>query len=105
MQKRYHAIRILILLQELRNERGHGPAAAPNSALLQRELDGRGIASEIVPFLKKLGLGAAAGAGTTILGDELGGERLVERRAGRRGLDGDGARPAYGSRCGVALRD
>ena len=37
------------------------------------DLATRGLASDIIPLLKKLGLGVAAGAGTTILGDVLGG--------------------------------
>lgn len=70
---------------------GHGPAIAPNftdilnlpisegpiisnsSDLALRDIDARGLSSEIVPLLKKLGLGIAAGAGTTALGDVLGG--------------------------------
>lgn len=40
---------------------------------LSRDLEARSLGSEILPLLKKLGIGAAAGAGTTILGDVLGG--------------------------------
>lgn len=40
---------------------------------LSSDFEARGLGSEIVPLLKKLGLGIAAGAGTTALGDALGG--------------------------------
>lgn len=88
------------ILMKLKLEEGHGPAVAINSTLLQRDLasllhevpvaegpgpivsnnplvlrdiDARALSSEITSILKKLGLGIAAGAGTTALGDALGG--------------------------------
>ena len=41
---------------------------------LTRDFEARGLSSELGPLLKKLGIGAAAGAGTTILGNLLGGD-------------------------------
>lgn len=40
---------------------------------LPSDFEARGLGSDLLPLLKKLGIGAAAGAGTTILGDALGG--------------------------------
>lgn len=47
----------------VRNSSGHST----------RDFDSRSLSSELGPLLKKLGLGAAAGAGVTALGDALSG--------------------------------